>query len=68
MLDMLERSCCRSRFPIVQPAFRGPTRSFFSARASVRKVSQNGELPAISLIGRTSTSGWCMVKSTNEMP
>ena len=53
---------------MVQPPFSGPTRSFFSARASVKKVSQNGEEPAISGIGRTSTPGWCMVNSTKLIP
>ena len=53
---------------MVQPPFSGPSRSFFSALASVRNVSQNGELPAIRLIGRTSTPGWSMGNSTKEMP
>jgi hypothetical protein len=46
----------------------GPTRSFFSARALVKNVSQNGEDPAINWIGRTSTPGWCIVNSTKLMP
>ena len=50
----------------VQPPFRGPTMSFFSARALVKKVSQNGEEPAISLIGLASTPGWCMSISTGR--
>ena len=63
-----ERSCCSRRLPIVQPPLSGPTMSSFSARASVKKVSQNGELPAISLIGRVSTPGWRMLISTKLMP
>jgi len=53
---------------MVQPPLIGPTMSFFSARASVKKVSQKGELPAISLIGRVSTPGWCMLIRTKLMP
>ena len=34
--------------------------SSFGTFTSVKKVSQNGEAPAISWIGRTSTPGWCM--------
>jgi hypothetical protein len=43
--------------PTVQPPFSGPTMSSLAALASVKKVSQKGELPAISLIGRVSTPG-----------
>jgi hypothetical protein len=40
----------------------------FGATASVKKVSQKGEAPAISLIGRVSTPGWCMSTSMKLMP
>jgi len=38
------------------------------ATASVKKVSQKGEAPAISAIGRVSIPGWCMSTSMKEMP
>jgi len=51
-----------------EPPFSGPTRFALGTFTSVKKVSQKGEAPAISLIGRTSTPGWCMLKRTKEMP
>ena len=42
---------------MVQPPFSGPIRFSFGTFTSVKKVSQNGEVPVISLIGRTSTPG-----------
>src|SRR5580698_10167610 len=62
------RSCCNSRLAMVQPPFNGPTRFSFGTFTSVKKVSQKGEAPAISLIGRTSTPGSCMSIKRNEMP
>src|SRR5271156_3761179 len=62
------RSCCSSRLAMVQPPFSGPTRFSFGTFTSVKKVSQNGEAPAISRIGRTSTPGSCMSISRKEMP
>jgi virginiamycin B lyase len=53
----LARSCCSRRLPTVQPPLSGPSMSSLAALASVKKVSQNGEAPAISLIGRVSTCG-----------
>ena len=53
----LARSCCSRRLPTVQPWFNGPSRASFGAVASVRKVSQKGEAPAISGIGRVSIPG-----------
>ena len=35
---------------MVQPPFSGPTRFSFGTLTSVKKVSQKGEAPAISLI------------------
>ena len=52
----------------VQPPFSGPTRFSFGTFTSVKKVSQNGEVPVISLIGRTSTPGDCMSISRKLMP
>ena len=45
-----------------------PIRSDFSARALVMKTSEKSELPVICLSGRTSTPGWRMLRSTQEMP
>ena len=53
----LARSCCSRRLPTVQPTLSWPSSASLGATASVKKVSQNGELPAISLIGRVSTPG-----------
>ncbi len=50
-----ERSCCSRRLPMVQPPFIGPTMSFFSTRAPVKKVSHWPEAPEIIRIGRAST-------------
>ena len=49
-------------------AVERPDQSSLRRGASVKKVSQNGEAPAISLIGRVSTPGWCMSISTKLMP
>ena len=51
-----------------QPPFSFPTRLPFGTFTSVKKVSQNGELPLISLIGRVSTPGDVMSNRMNEMP
>ena len=47
---------------------RRPTSWSFGTFTSVKKVSQNGDEPEISLIGRVSTPGVVMSISTNEMP
>src|SRR5580693_9110259 len=44
------RSCCSSRLAMVQPPFSGPTRFSLGTFTSVKKVSQNGEAPAITPI------------------
>ena len=62
------RSCCSRRLAMVQPPFSGPTRFSFGTFTSVKKVSQNGEVPAISWIGRTSTPGRFMSISRKLMP
>ncbi len=43
-------------------------RSDLSARALVMKTSEKSECPVICLSGRTSTPGWRMFSSTQEMP
>ena len=53
---------------MVQPPFSGPTRFSFGTLTSVKKVSQKGEAPEISLIGRASTPGVRMSTKMNEMP
>ena len=55
----LARSCCSRRLPTVQPTLSWPSSASFGATASVRNVSQNGEAPEISPIGRVSIPGWC---------
>ncbi len=65
---MFWRSYCSSRLAISQPPLSFPTRFRFGTFTSVKKVSQKGELPLISLIGRVSTPGEVMSKRTNEMP
>ena len=64
----LARSCCNRRLPTVQPPLSLPSRPSLSAFASVKNVSQNGEAPAISAIGRVSIAGWCMSISMKLMP
>ena len=51
-----------------QPLLIWPTRLPLGIFTSVKKVSQNGLSPLISLIGRVSTPGSRMSISTNEMP
>ena len=53
---------------MVQAPFSGPNSWSFGTFTFVKKVSQNGEVPLISRIGRTSTPGACMSISRNEMP
>src|SRR5580693_3188447 len=53
---------------MVQPPFSGPIRFSFGTFTSVKKVSQNGELPEMSWIGLTSTPGDFMSISRNEIP
>ena len=43
-------------------------RSDLSARALVMKTSEKSECPVICLRGRTSTPGWRMFSSTQDMP
>jgi hypothetical protein len=54
--------------PTVQPPFSGPHWFSFGTFTSVKKVSQNGLVPLISRIGRTSTPGDFMSIIRNEMP
>ena len=51
-----------------QPASISPTTFFTGTRTSERNVSQNGDAPLMSLIGRTLTPGTSMSMSTNVMP
>ena len=53
---------------MVQPPLSGPTRFSFGTFTSVKKVSQKGELPLISWIGRTSTPGVAMSIRMKLMP
>ena len=48
---MARLSYCNRRFAISQPPFSGPTIWSLGTRTSVKKVSQNGDTPEISLIG-----------------
>src|ERR1700722_14965061 len=64
----LARSGCSRRLPPVQPTLIGPSISSFVHLASVKKVSQNGDEPLISLIGRVSTPLWRMFSSMKLMP
>ena len=54
--------------PTDQPSLSLPSRASFGATASVKKVSQKGEAPAMSLIGRVSMAGWRMLISRKLMP
>ena len=65
---MLSRSNCSNRLATVQPPFSGPNSWFFGTVTSVKKVSQNGEVPLIRRIGRTSTPGEVMSNSRKLMP
>ena len=65
---MFCRSYCNSRLAISQPPFSFPTIWFFGTFTSVKKVSQKGDWPEMSLIGRASTPGVVMSNSTKEMP
>ena len=53
---------------ISQPPFSFPTSCAFGTFTSVKNVSQNGDEPEISLIGRASTPGVVMSNRTKEMP
>ena len=64
----LARSCWSRRLPTDQPSLSLPSRASFGATASVKKVSQKGEAPAMSLIGRVSMAGWRMLISRKLMP
>ena len=65
---MSSRSNCSRRLAIVQPPFSGPNRFSFGTFTSVKKVSQKGEVPLISWIGRASTPGAFMSISRKLMP
>ena len=66
--EIMERSCCNSRFATVQPRFSRPTRSLFCARTLSKKHWQNGESPEISTMGVTVTPGSSMGNRTKLMP
>ena len=53
---------------MVQPWPSSPTRFSFGTFTSVKKVSQNGLVPLIMVIGRTSTPGVSMSISMKLMP
>jgi hypothetical protein len=67
-VEMLCRSWVSSRLAISQPPLSRPTSCSLGTRTSVRKVSQNGESPEMSLIGRVSTPGVRMSNTMNEIP
>ena len=62
------RSCCNRRVPISQPCPSRPTKFSFGTFTLVKKVSQKGEAPEISLIGRVSTPSASMSISRKLMP
>ena len=62
------RSWASSAFATVQPLLTFDTTFATGTRTSVRKVSQNGDEPLISLIGFTETPGVSMSNRMNEMP
>ena len=53
---------------MVQPALSSPTTLRRGTRTLSKKVSQNGDLPEISTIGRVVTPGDAMSNSTKLMP
>jgi hypothetical protein len=65
---IIVRSWASSAFATVQPLLILETTLRTGTRTSVRKVSQNGDEPLISLIGFTETPGDSMSKSRNEIP
>ena len=62
------RSCWRSAFATVQPAFTPPMTSRASARTSSKKTSQKGDAPEMSLIGFVVTPGDAMSTRMKEIP
>ena len=62
------RSNCISRLATVQPPLSGPKSWSFGTFTSVKNVSQNGEVPFIRMIGRTSTPGDFMSIRRKLMP
>jgi len=62
------RSKRSSILAIPQPSFTRPTTFRTGTRTSVRKVSQKGDAPLISLMGRAVTPGESMSISRNVMP
>ena len=68
MPEIMLRSCSSKRLAMVQPLLISPTRFSFGTFTSVRKVSQNGEAPEMSLIGRASTPSLSISMSKKEMP
>src|SRR5688572_4539125 len=66
--EMLVRSYIKSRLAISQPPLSRPTMLAFGILTSVKKVSQNGDEPEMSLIGRVSTPFVVMSMRTKEIP
>ncbi len=62
------RSWPRRAFARSQPPFMRPTTLRTGTRTSARKVSQKGEEPLISLMGRTVTPGVSMSMRRKVMP
>src|SRR5207249_1691822 len=65
---IMVRSWPRRAFARSQPPFTRPTTLRTGTRTSARNVSQKGEEPLISLIGRTVTPGVSMSMSRKVMP
>ena len=67
-LEIKFLSCCRSFLAIVQPEFSTPTRFSFGALTLSKKVSQNGDLPLMSVIGLVLTPSVAISISKKLMP
>ena len=68
MAPIMVRSCASRALATSQPRFSVPTRFSFSTRTSSKKVSQKGDLPLISVMGRVLTPGVAMSNRTKLMP
>ena len=66
--EIMPRSWVSSSLAMAQPAFTSPTRLRFGTTTSVKKVSQNTEVPLMSWIGRATTPGLRISNSTKLMP
>ena len=67
-MAIIDRSWLSSALATVQPSLTVLTTFLAGTRTSVRKVSQNGDEPLMSLIGRVSTPGVSMSIRMKVMP